>query len=59
MRFALFVGRGGSHQRDSCPKLRLNKKVEVMIEKFDVQDLGGNPTLIRPSSSSNPVTTEN
>jgi len=50
---------GDPHQLDSCPKLPLNKKIEVMAEKFDAQDLGGNPDPMYQASSSTPVTAEN
>ena len=49
----------GSHQLDSYPKLPLNKKIEVVAEKLDAQDLGGSATHILYSSCSGPVTTKN
>jgi len=59
MTFAYFVGGEDSHQLDSCPKLPLNKKIEVMVENFDAHDLGGTIHKDTPSFSSTPVVTEN
>jgi len=50
---------GDSHQLDSCHKLPLNKKIEVIVEKFDAHDLGGASTKTAPSASSSPLTREN
>ena len=49
---------GDSHLLDSCPKLPLNKTIEVIMEKFDAQGLG-EPSTAPSSSASTPITAEN
>ena len=49
---------GDLHQLDSCPRLPLNKKIEVIVEKFDAHNMGGLSNPLKPSSSFVPITME-